>query len=322
MNSLLHVAAAVITDEHGKVLLAKRAEHVHQGGLWEFPGGKVEEGERVEQALVRELQEELGIIATEFRPLIRVTHNYGDRKVLLDVWLVSSFKGVAHGAEGQEVRWVDPDELETFRFPSANRPIVMAVRLPDSYLITPEPGQPQNWHRFLERLDASIRSGLKLVQFRAKELNPKHHMELAERVLDLCKTNNCKVLLNGTPDLAMTLGYDGVHLNSDQLQSMGSRSIPNDKLMSASCHNSKELNKAREIGCDFAVLGPIKPTLSHPGATTMGWENFERLTLHCDIPVYALGGMTESDYKQAWGHGAQGIAAIRALWRDKGESIK
>ena len=322
MKSRLHVAAAVITDERGKILLAKRAKHVHQGGLWEFPGGKVEEGERIEQALVRELQEELGIIATEFRPLIRVTHDYGDRKVLLDVWLVSSFKGVAFGAEGQEVSWVEPDELVKYRFPSANQPIVMAARLPDSYLITPEPGQPQYWRRFLERLDAKMRSGIKLVQFRAKELNPNHHRELAELVLESCKAHNCKVLLNGSPDLAMSLGFDGVHLSSAQLDSLASRPVPDDILMAASCHNSKELNKALVIGCEFAVLGPVKPTLSHPGAAIVGWENFEKLTLCCDIPVYALGGMTTSDYGQAWAHGAQGIAAIRALWCDKGESTK
>lgn len=313
------MVAAVIRDDGGRILLAKRPKHVHQGGLWEFPGGKVEDGERTEQAMVRELQEELGITATAFRPLIKVAHDYRDRKVLLDVWLITSFNGDAHGAEGQEVIWVEPDELEKFSFPSANRAIVLAAGLPDRYLITPEPGQPQHWHSFLERLDTSLQSAVKLVQFRAKELSSSHHRELAKLVLDLCRLKGSKVLFNGSPELAVSLGYDGVHLDTTQLQYVASRPLPDDKLVAASCHNSKELNKARHIDCDFAVLGPVKPTLSHPDAPAMGWDNFGKLTRHCDIPIYALGGMTENDYEQAWGYGAQGIAAIRSLWPEKGE---
>eukprot|EP01137_Pigoraptor_chileana_P016793 Opistho-2@73895 len=97
----VHVAAAVIRDDSGKILIARRADTQHQGGLWEFPGGKVEADESVECALARELQEELGIVVGAARPLIKVRHDYPDKQVLLDVWEVSSFSGEPHGAEGQ-----------------------------------------------------------------------------------------------------------------------------------------------------------------------------------------------------------------------------
>jgi 8-oxo-dGTP diphosphatase len=134
----VHVAAAVIRDDSGKILIARRADTQHQGGLWEFPGGKVEADESVESALARELQEELGIVVGAARPLIKVRHDYPDKQVLLDVWEVSQFSGEPHGAEGQPLAWVSAKDLLNYEFPAANQPIVAAARLPGEYLITPE----------------------------------------------------------------------------------------------------------------------------------------------------------------------------------------
>ena len=133
----VHVAAAVIRGVDGRILLARRADTQHQGGLWEFPGGKVEADESVATALSRELQEELGIQVTTARPLIKVQHDYPDKQVLLDVWEVSAFTGEPHGAEGQPLAWVAPRDLVNYEFPAANAPIVAAARLPAEYLITP-----------------------------------------------------------------------------------------------------------------------------------------------------------------------------------------
>ncbi len=113
----VHVAAAVIRDDSGKILIARRADTQHQGGLWEFPGGKVEADESVETALARELHEELGIVVGAARPLIKVRHDYPDKQVLLDVWEVSSFSGEPHGAEGQPLAWVTAKELVNYEFP-------------------------------------------------------------------------------------------------------------------------------------------------------------------------------------------------------------
>ena len=124
----VHVAAAVIRGVDGRILIARRADTQHQGGLWEFPGGKVEAGESVEAALGRELKEELGIVVEAARPLIQVQHDYPDKQVLLDVWEVSAFTGEPHGAEGQPLAWVAQRELADYAFPAANQPIVAAAR--------------------------------------------------------------------------------------------------------------------------------------------------------------------------------------------------
>src|SRR5690554_8155475 len=89
----IHVIAAVIRDDQNRILIAKRPDHVHQGGLWEFPGGKLEDSEQRFDGLVRELREELGIAVTHARPLLDIRHDYPDKSVRLDVWLVTGFDG-------------------------------------------------------------------------------------------------------------------------------------------------------------------------------------------------------------------------------------
>ena len=135
----VHVAVAVVFDEHGSVLISRRHQDSHQGGLWEFPGGKIEPEEQVNHALDRELEEELGIRVLSATPLLEVRHDYQDKKVLLDVWLVSSYSGEAHGREGQQVRWVAPGQLVELEFPAANGPIIDAVCDYAAEQLTPGP---------------------------------------------------------------------------------------------------------------------------------------------------------------------------------------
>ena len=125
---LVHVAVGVILDQHQNILIALRPEHTHQGGLWEFPGGKVEQGEAVATARSRELYEELGLDLIGCRPLIEVRHDYSDKSVLLDVYWVDHFKGRAEGKEGQSIKWVSPCALSDYAFPAANQPIITAVQ--------------------------------------------------------------------------------------------------------------------------------------------------------------------------------------------------
>ena len=128
-KSVLHVAVGAIVTDDDRVLLSLRAKSSHQGGLWEFPGGKVEDGETVTEALVRELYEELEITATSYSPLIKVSHDYGDKAVLLDVWLVTAFSGTPSGREGQKIAWYKLSELGSVEFPKANAAIVNALQL-------------------------------------------------------------------------------------------------------------------------------------------------------------------------------------------------
>lgn len=124
----VHVAVGVVIDEQQLILISQRAADAHQGGLWEFPGGKVESGETVTRALARELREELGISFSESRPLLIVPFDYGDKAVLLDVHLVTGLRGNARGLEGQPLAWVSAQELARYEFPAANVPIVKALQ--------------------------------------------------------------------------------------------------------------------------------------------------------------------------------------------------
>ena len=123
----LRVAVGVILNDARQILITRRAPGSHQGGLWEFPGGKVESGESLEQALSRELQEELGIVVGRTSPLLQVEHDYGDKAVLLDVCVVWEFSGHARGEEGQAMVWVVLADLVNYEFPVANRPIISAI---------------------------------------------------------------------------------------------------------------------------------------------------------------------------------------------------
>jgi 8-oxo-dGTP diphosphatase len=307
----VHVAAAVVVNEHNKVLIARRAADAHQGGLWEFPGGKVEEGESVEQALARELLEETGIHVSQARPLIRVHHDYGDKSVLLDVWRVEAFSGEAHGREGQPVKWIRPEQLAGYAFPEANLPIIRAASLPDCYLITPEPDEPET---FLQQLDASLARGIKLVQFRAKKLDAAAWQALAHEVIEHCHQAGARCLLNTSLERFATCQADGLHLDSRQLYAYEVRPVAESVLLSASCHTAADIRHAETLGADFIVLSPVQATASHPDTEPLGWDRFHGLSDKAVMPVYALGGMRPEDLNTSFLYGAQGIAAIRALW--------
>ncbi len=122
----VHVAVGVIHRD-GQILLSLRHPDAHQGNLWEFPGGKVESGESVPEALARELEEELGILIGPCEAMLEVSHDYGDKTVLLDVWWIEGFAGQEQGREGQALAWSSAADLASYEFPAANLPIVEAV---------------------------------------------------------------------------------------------------------------------------------------------------------------------------------------------------
>ena len=124
---LVHVAVGVIYNSSGDILIALRPDDRPLGGYWEFPGGKVEPGEEVLQALQRELKEELDITVTQATPLLQQQHRYTKNEVLLDVWQVSQFIGTPHGREGQRVTWVEPQALVDYQFPEANQAIITRI---------------------------------------------------------------------------------------------------------------------------------------------------------------------------------------------------
>jgi 8-oxo-dGTP diphosphatase len=310
-GKLIHVAAGVVRNSLAQVLIAKRPDHVHQGGLWEFPGGKLEEGESAQAALKRELQEELNIQTKESRPLIRIRHDYADKSVLLDVWEVVGFTGEAQGNEGQAVRWVAPDGLLDYKFPAANTPIVNAVRLPDRMMIT---GSAPSREAFVKKVKMAIDGGVRCIQLRLLKHTEAEYLEIFQPVSILCEQAGVTLLANTSPALFERLHCQGLHINSRWLHELSERPVDESTWFSASCHNREEIAKAIVLGVDFITLSPLCATSTHPNAKPLGWDVFRQWCDSSNVPVYALGGLSLEDIEKAKGHGAQGIAAIREFW--------
>lgn len=310
MNSApVHVAVGVIEDATGRVLIAQRPAHVHQGGLWEFPGGKVDAGESVTAALQRELYEELHITVQSSRPLICIQHDYGDKQVLLDVHRVASFTGTASGREGQAIRWVPREQLREYKFPAANRAILNALLLPDVYMITPAYDDNVQYLVLIER---ALAQDVRLIQLRARHLNDAGYLKLARQVLDAFQAHRDKIILNTSPAQFLDAA-GGLHLRSDILMKLHERPVGADKLLGASVHDLTQIQHANRIGVDFMVIAPVLPTRTHPEAKPLGWQGFAELAAAAACPVYALGGMRIEDLAIARQYGAQGIAGISAF---------
>ena len=308
---MIHVVAGVIEDARGRILLARRTEGRDLAGLWEFPGGKVDPGETAEQALVRELREELGIEATVGEALIRVPQQYPHKRLMLDVRRIAAWEGALKGLDGQALAWAPPHTLRSYPMPGADRPVVAALRDTDRYLVTPEPGADDAL--WLAGLESALASGIRRVQLRARDCAPARWHALVEAAVGRCRAAGAEVLINGDHDLARAFDA-GLHLRASQLHVFDTRPLPPELPVFASCHDADELARAEALGCDAAVLGPVLPTASHPGMPGIGWDIFARLREGVSLPIYAIGGLQADDICTARLHGGQGVAAIRGLW--------
>ncbi len=119
-----HVAVGILINKEKQVLISQRPAHKHMGNKWEFPGGKVEDGENSQEALCREMREELGIIVEATELLTDVIYDYGSKKVILDVYNILKWSGEAQGMENQAIRWVEKNRLAEYDFPEANEEII------------------------------------------------------------------------------------------------------------------------------------------------------------------------------------------------------
>jgi len=308
---MVQVVAGVIRDARGRILLARRTEGRDLAGLWEFPGGKCEADESPEAALKRELQEELGIEIELGAPLINVPQAYPDKRLRLDVREVRAWRGSLRGLEGQALAWVPPHKLASYAMPPADRPVVAALQQADRYLVTPEPDVDDAvW---LAMLGRALAQGIRRVHLRAPACDPVRWRSLAAQAVAQCRAAGAEVLINSDVELARALGA-GLHLRAAQLATLSERPVDRKLALAASCHSVDELRVAQALGCDFALVGAVKPTSTHPDATALGWAGFAALRETVSLPLYAIGGLTSDDLTEARQHGAQGIAAIRGLW--------
>ena len=312
----VEVAAAVIFNERGEFLLGQRPPGKVYAGYWEFPGGKVEAGESAKDALRRELHEELGIDVVTAYPWLTRDFDYSHAAVRLRFFRVLKWSGALHGKERQQFAWQSVRNVTVAPLLPANGPILRSLALPHVYGITCESALGRA--AFMSNLARSLQSGLRLVQVREKQLADDALAAFSNEVVTLARASGAQVILNGPGAIAARSGADGVHLSAAQLMAASHR--PAGALCGASCHDASELAHARELGLDFVVLGPVKPTPSHPDAKTLGWHEFARLTAGYQLPVYALGGLRVMDLEQAWISGAHGVAMVRGAWMGDGLS--
>jgi 8-oxo-dGTP diphosphatase len=302
-------------------LLAQRPSGKIWAGYWEFPGGKIEPGETPYHALVRELREELGITVTTAYPWVTRVFAYPHATVRLNFFRVTAWSGELHPHEGQQFSWQRPlslalspegerEQVLVAPLLPANAPILRALSLPTLYAISNvrELGEDE----FMRRLEAALHNGLRLVQLREKDYSRAELRALALKMLPLIRQHDARLIINADVELAREIGADGVQLTSAQLAELSVR--PDVEWCAASCHNAEELRRAEALGCDFALLSPVLPTQSHPGAPHLGWENFAAIAAGSSIPVYALGGLQLGDMETAWQRGAHGVALLRQAW--------
>ena len=301
---IVEVAAAVIERGDGAFLLAQRPAGKVYAGWWEFPGGKVHAGEDARAALCRELHEELGIDVRTAYPWITREHVYEHAHVRLNFFRVTGWTGDPHPHENQAFAWQRLDAPMAEPMLPANAPVLASLALPLEYAVTDATVLGSAF--VLESLAHRLRAGLKLIQVRDRDLPGRE--EFARAVVALAHRHGAKVLISGEPEVA-----DGVHLPAAEL--MKRRERPGNGLAAASCHTREELEQAMRLEFDFAVLGPVKATASHPGATLLGWKGFERIARGASIPVYAIGGLAPEDLHDARSAGAHGLAMIRGSWR-------
>ena len=305
---MLEVAAAVIERADGAFLLAQRPAGKVYAGWWEFPGGKVDEGESADAALARELHEELGIDVRCAYPWITRVYVYPHATVRLNFFRVIAWSGDPHPREDQAIRWQRLDAPMAEPMLPANAPVLRSLALPLEYGVTA--AETLGGEEMLMRIERRLASGLHLIQVRDKALP--HREDFARSVVALAHRYGAKVLVNGDEQAARTAGADGVHWSAALLGQAAKR--PQDLLCGASCHTVAELRGLAERTACLLVLGPVRETSTHLQSPSLGWEAFARLARGASIPVFAIGGMRPADLDDARSHGAHGLAMIRGSW--------
>lgn len=302
-------------------LLAQRPAGKVYAGYWEFPGGKVEPQETIKDALVRELQEEMGITVTKAVPWLHKEFVYPHAAVHLSFWRVTAWDGeigVSSPLEHSAISWTPLSDavnaaIHLAPILPANNPVLKGLSLPHYFLIS------QTKSRGIEAELARIKrvvqhGGLNaMLQIREHDLSKTERQAFIRSAIAISKASCVPVVLNVRDDAdleqAKACGCHGVHLSSIVLSACEYR--PNFEWVGASCHDAKELAQAATLGLDYAVLGPVQKTQTHPATTPLGWDKFTELVKDNRLPVYALGGLTPQHLNQAWQAGAHGIAMMR-----------
>ncbi|MBC8493660.1 MAG: Nudix family hydrolase [Candidatus Thioglobus sp.] len=304
----IKAVVGVLRNDSGQILIAKRQDHQFMGGFWELPGGKIEQGESPEDAISRELNEELGITVSQLSLHQTMTHQYKDRIVELNIYNINQYQYTPQGIEGQEITWSSVEQLSTFNLLPTMKAFIDSITLPNKYWITPSSNhQSAAW---MEKFNEKMTQDIELIQLRSKiELDKAFITELNNK----CQQHNIKLLLN-IPNKTFDEVYcDGWHITTGEMLKLNKRPCDKSKLLGASTHNLKEALQAQELGADFVVISPVQATQTHPDTVPLGWDAAQEVVNKLNIPVYFLGGMGLEDLDKTINLGAQGIAGVSAF---------
>ena len=307
---IIDVAVAVVQRADGRVLLAQRPRGKPWEGYWEFPGGKIENGEHATRALARELHEEIGIEVARAFPWLTREYAYPDRHVRLHFYRVLDWHGEPHGREGQHLSWQDPQALTVGPLLPANGKVLHALGLPQLYAISH--AAKYGVSEFMQRLASALAYGVLLLQVREPDMPPDDFAQFARDVVAAAHARGARGLGSRDAALARRIGADGVHVSARQLLQM--QQAPDTPMWAASCHDAHELARAAGLGADFVVLSQVLPSATHPGVAGMGWEKFAALVQAYPVPVFALGGMRRESLETAMAHGAHGVGLLGGIW--------
>lgn len=316
---IVDVAAGLVIDAAGRLLLGQRPVGKPYEGWWELPGGKLEPGETPLQALARELNEEIGIEVTRAVRWVTHVHAYTHATVRLYFCRVTGWRGEPTGLENQQLHWVDP-ALDVAAIEAALGGKVLPATVPPlQWLQVPEvqvildPAPDETLQALAARVEQALTSGVRLFQFRGTTLpaNDERLHAALRAMMARSRQAGARVVVNSRHPQSWWREADGVHLRSGDLAAP----LPDlgDGWIGASVHNAHELALARAVGARYAVLGPVLPTASHPGAPVLGWDGFAALADTAGLPLLALGGQSAATLATAQAHGAHGVAGIRGF---------
>lgn len=297
----IRVAVALVI-RNGQLLVGWRDEKLHQGGCYEFPGGKIEANETGIDAVKREIQEEAGIEIEVIKLFHELVFDYSDRIVHLFFYLCrqKSLNSISTGWQ-----WRDVDHLSQVVFPAANAPVLARLNWQRHLAISPD---------WLTMKDQQPRAEVELCYLRVA-------VGYVEQAIHMLQQQHPQIKLILQHDAYLTLNKAqqqqifAVHLNGRQLQAMQDLTQFKHKNVIAACHLLQDVEKANMLGCDAILLSPVQPTATHPDQAALGWEKFNLMTRQAHMPVYALGGVQITDLALAQQYGAYGVAGIGDFWQ-------
>jgi 8-oxo-dGTP diphosphatase len=321
-SKVVEVAVAVILAPNRQVLLAQRPAGKPMAGYWEFPGGKLEPGESVFDALKREIDEELGIVVEHADPWVVLPFVYPHATVRLHFMRVTRWSGVPHAREQQAFRFEPIDQFAVEPWLPGALPLKRWLQLPARYAISN--AAELGIEPFLEKLTVRLAAGSSKcaaeasapfwLQLREPTLDRASFEHLFAALLPICRTAGIRLLVSSRHPASFWSEADGVHVTARDLEQMQTR--PAVQWCIASAHEAAHLERAAAFGADAALFGNVMATRSHPGRAALGWQGFAEVVRSTPLPVFALGGLDFSEHAQsvALAHGAHGIAAQRAAF--------